>query len=168
MTLCIGHLENGSSLSETDLPNIDTSHSWNIKRHFFFFFGHFYYQSHSESLLSIGKSSGSQTWYGFSKISIFSWIFKDYHWQQILLLMFLDVMDSIHFWETVAKIPTLNNNDLSASWSVSKNGSPPMKAATLVCNSSNQRSAFSQNHIIIFVCSTCAWCEISHFVTNIL
>ena len=37
MTLCIGHLENGSSLSEADLPNIDTSHSWNIKRLFFFF-----------------------------------------------------------------------------------------------------------------------------------
>lgn len=138
------------------------------KAFFFFWVGHFYYQSHSESLLSIRTSSGSQGWYGFSKIPIFSWIFKDYHWQQILFLVFLDVMNLIHFWEIVAKIPTPNNNDLSASWSVSENGSPPMKAAILVCNSSNQRSAFSQNHIIIFVCSTCAWCEISHFSTNIL
>ena len=50
----------------------------------------------------------------FSKIPIFTWIFK-YYWQQMLSVVVLEEIDSTSFWENVGKTPSPNNNNASDS-----------------------------------------------------
>lgn len=79
----------------------------------------------------------------FSKIFIFTWKLKFYHWQQVLSTIFLDVTAHlIPFWENICKTPTWITS-LSVSHSFKYKGHFMGKAGSSVCLW-NKCSSFSR------------------------
>lgn len=91
MTPCIGHLENHGSLSYVDLLNVDIFHSTSEKSH-----SSVSPLISSENSLNAGNFQAHSVEYKFSKIIIICFKLKFYNWQQILLVVFLEVTGSIH------------------------------------------------------------------------
>lgn len=111
VSLCIGHLKNTGLLSDPNLSNGNIS-LYNIKN------------SHlliSPLIRKIIKVLGSCETHGgeykFSKILIFSFKLRFYHWQQILSVVVLEVTGSLCSFERKClpnEYPCLHSHSLSA------------------------------------------------------
>ena len=109
MTSFIGLLNNITSLSHIDLLNFNTFHYITFKKLHLLISP----PVSSEKSFSVGTLSNGDK-HVSSKIKIFSWKFRFYHWQQTLSVVFLEEASSFHsFLRKFLPEPRLNLHSLS-------------------------------------------------------